>query len=113
MCPGGALKPCDQKIVEALNTTLPFGPGYTVAAYRVAASPLFDVGPSDTTSSPAIFAGSPWNSQPTSPGIASPFFIPVPLKTQWSGRVHTQSPEPLNGDTVCAPISVASFGASS
>src|SRR5579884_1826715 len=27
MCPGGELMPWDQKIVEALNTKLPFGPG--------------------------------------------------------------------------------------
>ena len=27
MCPGGELMPCDQKIVEALKTKLPFGPG--------------------------------------------------------------------------------------
>ena len=50
-----------------------------------------------TTSSPGIAAGSPWNSQPTSPGMASPFFMPVPANSQWSGRVHVQSPLPLNG----------------
>jgi len=33
MCPGGQLSPCVQKIVLALNTTFPFGPSNTVAAY--------------------------------------------------------------------------------
>src|SRR5262245_55302046 len=57
-------------------------------------------------------AGEPWNSQPTRPGIESPFFMPVPAKIQWSGLETVQSPEPLNGLTVCAPMSVASLGAS-
>jgi len=69
--------------------------------------------PAATTSSPGMSAGSPWCSHPTSPGIRSPFFIPVPANTQCSGLVHTQSPEPLNGITVRAPMSVASFGPSS
>src|SRR6476659_3798982 len=57
-------------------------------------------------------AGDPWNPQPTSPGTESPFFIPVPAKIQWSGFVTVQSPDPLNGVTVWAPMRVASFGAS-
>ena len=44
--------------------------------------------------------------------MRSPFFMPVPLNSQCSGRVTIQSPDPLNGVTVWAPISVASFGAS-
>jgi hypothetical protein len=32
MCPGGVERPCDQKIVAALNTKLFFEPGKMVAA---------------------------------------------------------------------------------
>src|SRR5262245_63210839 len=45
--------------------------------------------------------------------MRSPLRIPVPSNSQCPGRVQIQSPDPLNGETVCAPISVASFGASS
>ena len=51
-----------------------------------------------------MLAGSPWNSQPTSPGIRSPFFIPVPVKIQLSGRSTIQSAPPLKGKGLRAPI---------
>ena len=31
MCPGGEESPCDQKMLAALKTKLPFGPGKIVA----------------------------------------------------------------------------------
>ena len=48
--------------------------------------------------------GLPWYSQPMRPGILSPAFIPVPAKIQWSGLVQIQSPPPLTGSTLRAPM---------
>src|SRR5262245_37745726 len=55
-------------------------------------------------------AGSPWCSHPTNPGIESPFFIPVPSKSQCLSWMHVQSATPLNGNVERAPINVAGLG---
>src|SRR5262245_30561576 len=57
MCPGGELKPWDQKIVEALNTKLRFGPGYTVAVQCCGRVPPTQAVPSAITSSPCKSCG--------------------------------------------------------
>src|SRR6476659_4564303 len=83
-----------------------------VEVQRTGRSPPLSAMPSARISSPGRSAGSPWNSQPTRPGTESPFFIPVPAKIQWSGLVTIQSPPPLNGYGVRAPISLPSLGPS-
>jgi hypothetical protein len=43
-------------------------------------------------------------------GDRSPFFMPVPANIQWSGFVQIQSPPPLNGMIVRAPMMRLSSG---
>lgn len=64
-CPGGVDNPWTQKIVAALKTKLPFGPGYSVAVHRWGRVPPTQAVPSPTISKPGIsVAGWPWYSQP-------------------------------------------------
>src|SRR5262245_6455739 len=55
-----------------------------------------------------MFAGAPCHSQPTRPGLPSPFFMPVPSNNQWFSVAQVQSASPIVGCTVRLPSKVPS-----
>ena len=64
-------------MVAALKTKFFFGPGKMVAVQWAGVVPPRQAVPSATISRPGFLAGAPWCSQPTRPGMESPFFMPV------------------------------------